>query len=289
MADYRTVQTRMWREDGWFQNLPTDARLLWIYLFTNPSASICGMYRLPIRTITFESGIPEKRVRELLAQFGQEGKAYYEGETVWVVRMRENQLGDKISENQRRGIERDLAKVPACAIKNRYLRHYGYPTDTLSANEDTLCIGVLNDTDTVTDTVTDTGTKHDAARKAPHPPLSPQVQVYLANNGVLPKGKLRDGTNKEDKAAEYITARVRPDPASLALWGRVVAGYTAQWSAHSYTTMVTEFYEKGRIPGEANKPGSNGHAGKVPPAQAAVSIFLQEAGIGEEPLIPGLR
>ena len=48
-AEFRSVQTRMWREDEWFQDLDTDARLLFIYLFTNPSASISGIYRLPRR------------------------------------------------------------------------------------------------------------------------------------------------------------------------------------------------------------------------------------------------
>ena len=33
------------------KTLPTDARLLWIYLFTNPSASVSGIYKLPLRTM----------------------------------------------------------------------------------------------------------------------------------------------------------------------------------------------------------------------------------------------
>ncbi len=67
-AEYRSVQTRMWREDDWFQDQPIDARLLFIYLFTNPSASVSGIYRLPLRTIIFESGLPAERVNELMAQ-----------------------------------------------------------------------------------------------------------------------------------------------------------------------------------------------------------------------------
>ena len=46
-AEYRSVHTEMWRADDWFQELPLDARLFWIYLFTNPSASVAGIYRLP--------------------------------------------------------------------------------------------------------------------------------------------------------------------------------------------------------------------------------------------------
>ena len=56
MADFRTVKCAMWREDEWFQSLTPDERLLFIYLFTNPSASVAGIYKLPLRTISFESG-----------------------------------------------------------------------------------------------------------------------------------------------------------------------------------------------------------------------------------------
>jgi hypothetical protein len=141
----------MWRADEWFMDLPTDARLFWIYLFTNPSASICGMYQLPTRTMAFESGLPHDRVLELLQQFAAQDKCYYENGTVWVVRMRENQHGGKLSKPQEIGIETDIAKVKPSPLKNAYLKHYGYPidtlpigyesdADTLSTPADTLCI-----------------------------------------------------------------------------------------------------------------------------------------------------
>ena len=76
MADFRAVKCAMWREDEWFQSLASDERLLFIYLFTNPSASVAGIYRLPLRTMAFESGIPEKRCEQILARFARDGKAF---------------------------------------------------------------------------------------------------------------------------------------------------------------------------------------------------------------------
>lgn len=168
MAEFRSIQTRVWREDDWFQRLPTDARLFWIYLFSNPSASICGIYRLPVATMAFESGLPEERIRELLKQFADAGKAFYEDNTIWVVRMRENQLGRKISQQQLTGIDKDLAKVPASALKQRYLLHYGYPMDTVSIPTAT-DTGTVTVTGTVTDTDTDTGTIERADGKGRRP------------------------------------------------------------------------------------------------------------------------
>ena len=129
-AEYRSVQTRMWREDDWFQSLPTDARLLFIYLFTNPSASIAGIYRLPLRTIEFESGIPQERVKELLAEFSAANKVHYADNVVWVVKMRENQSPGKMSPLVKIRLDKDVASIPDCPLKTRYLEHYRYPIDT---------------------------------------------------------------------------------------------------------------------------------------------------------------
>jgi hypothetical protein len=148
-AEYRSVQTRMWREDDWFQSLETDARLLFIYLFTNPSASIAGIYRLPLRTIEFESGIPMERVKELLDEFSKANKAHYDSGVVWVVKMRENQLpGETLSPKVKVRLDKDVASIPDCPLKIRYLTHYRYPIDTLS-------IPTSTETDTETDTNTD--------------------------------------------------------------------------------------------------------------------------------------
>ena len=150
-AEYRSVQTRMWREDEWFQGLPTDARLLFIYLFTNPSASIAGIYRLPLRTIEFESGVPAERVKELLAQFSTANKAHYDSGVVWVVKMRENQLpGATLSPKVRVRLDKDIAAIPDCPLKTKYLTHYGYPMDTLSIP---ICTETITDTDTDTDPI----------------------------------------------------------------------------------------------------------------------------------------
>ena len=187
-AEYRSVQTRMWREDEWFQSLDTDARLLFIYLFTNPSASIAGIYRLPLRTIEFESGLDKARITELLAQFSTANKAHYADGVVWVVRMRENQIPGAISPKVQVRLDKDIAAIPHCPLKIRYLKHYGYPIDTVS---------ILDRTDTDTDTDTEKeGTQPRPSPAAPNgvvpsapkpqpsantpPPLSPDAAKYGA-------------------------------------------------------------------------------------------------------------
>lgn len=157
-AEFRSVQTRMWREDEWFQGLDTDARLLFIYLFTNPSASISGIYRLPLRTMAFESGLSVERVIELLAQFSAANKAHYADGTLWVVRMRENQIPGIVSPKVKVRLDKDVAAVPDSPLKTAYLTHYGYPINGKKYPIDTVSIPATTETETETDTETVTVT-----------------------------------------------------------------------------------------------------------------------------------
>lgn len=145
MAEYRSIHTKMWREDAWFQDLEPDARLFWVYLLTNPSASVSGIYRLTERTMVFECGLTQARVRELKKQFEKAGKAFFETDVVWVRKMREYQLTENPSSKVLIRADKDISSIPTCDLKIRYLRAYGYPTDTL-------CIPRRTDTDTDTDT-----------------------------------------------------------------------------------------------------------------------------------------
>ena len=192
MADYRSVQTRMWRENEWFQELDVEARLFWIYLFTNPSASPAGIYRLPLRTMAFESGVDYETAQDLMRQFAAIGKARYEDGVVWVVNMRRLQFptlidGSKEWQTAVR-IGRDIDLIPdRCPLKAQYLAHSGYPTvyETMEngkpvkrvsiqypGSDDTLSMPYARGMDTqsvnsnITVTVTETETQQNAMAAA---------------------------------------------------------------------------------------------------------------------------
>lgn len=131
-ADYRSIQTRMWREDEWFQSLDVDARLFWIYLFTNPSASPAGIYRLPVRTMEFESGVSADRISELLCDFAASNKAHYADGVVWIVNMRRLQFPTLVDGSREWQtavrIAKDIDAIPdRCPLKTHYIQHSGYP------------------------------------------------------------------------------------------------------------------------------------------------------------------
>lgn len=135
MAEFRNIHTRIWK-DEWFTDLEVDEKLLFIYLFSNQQASVCGMYELPIKFISFETGIDKDRVIEILNKFSTAGKVHYEDGVVWVVNLNKyNNSGN--SDKVRTRIVKDLEIISDdCSLKKlayeQYQIPYPYPTDTLS-------------------------------------------------------------------------------------------------------------------------------------------------------------
>ncbi len=201
MADYRSVQTRMWREDEWFDELEdNDARIFWVYLFTNPSSSPAGIYRLTMRTMAHEAHVSYDKACELMERFAADKKAYYSGGVVWVVNMRRLQFPDLDGSGAWQvatKMQSDIDAIPDTnPLKGEYLRRngypiitletvngkevkrvliqYGYPIDTQSVNSNS------NVTETVTVTVTKPPTRTPPRVDQPALPSDPEFGNAIA-------------------------------------------------------------------------------------------------------------
>jgi hypothetical protein len=130
MSDYRTIQTGIWDEDEWFHSLSSDGKLLFIYLFSNKLVSLAGIYKVPLSTIEYCTGIPREQVVELLQQFTADGKVFYENGVVWVINLRKFQANESPKVLQK--IKNDLKLLSNTPLKLQYCAHYGYPIDTVS-------------------------------------------------------------------------------------------------------------------------------------------------------------
>jgi len=125
MADFRNIHTRIWT-DAWFSELQPDEKLMFIYLFSNPNASVCGMYEMPKRNISLDTGISLDRVSEILNKLSAAGKVFYENGIVWVVNLKKyNDSGD--SSKVRIRIAKDLAAITDCGIKRLYMERENIP------------------------------------------------------------------------------------------------------------------------------------------------------------------
>ena len=113
MQQFRTVRCDMWRKDDWFADLAPDAKLVWIYTFTNDSTSPAGIYRIALRTIANDTGIPLERVRAIVAEFQAAGKLEYEDGIIWPITMRKHQIGElNPKDNLAKRVANDLLTYP---------------------------------------------------------------------------------------------------------------------------------------------------------------------------------
>jgi hypothetical protein len=120
MANYRQVHVRLWK-DEWFLDLEPEEKLLFIYLFTNESTSLAGIYKIAFKVICFESGLDKDYVQSALDKFKQKGKVYYQDGVVWVLNMRRYHE-TKSSKVQTR-IQNDILEIPDIPLKIAYLEH----------------------------------------------------------------------------------------------------------------------------------------------------------------------
>jgi len=156
MADFRNIFTRIWN-DKWFVILDIDEKLLFIYLFSNERASICGMYELPLRTIVFETGIEKNRVLQILDRLQQDKKVFYVDEVVWIVNFQKyNNSGNSAKVKIR--IIKDIEMTPDGEIKKMYCKANKIPYSKLNipypekfTDTDTETIQKRNDTETEAD------------------------------------------------------------------------------------------------------------------------------------------
>jgi len=130
-ANFRQVHVHAWK-DEWVLDLEPDEKLLFIYLFTNASTSLAGIYKIAFRVICFETGIDSKRAKEILEMLEQAEKAYYSDGVMFVRNLRK--YHETRSDKVQIRIKNDIAKIPDGKIKGIYTKIY--PIDTVSLKEE---------------------------------------------------------------------------------------------------------------------------------------------------------
>ena len=138
MANYRQIHVSLWK-DEWFLDLSPEEKLLFIYLFSNESTSLAGIYKLAIKVICFETGLDIDFVHNALDKFTKQGKVYYENGVVWVVNMR--RYHETSSSKVQTRIKNDIDEIPDCPLKIAYLENVNtlsipYPYPNLKEEEE---------------------------------------------------------------------------------------------------------------------------------------------------------
>lgn len=136
MAGYRQIHTQIWK-DEWFIELEPDEKLFFVYLFSNDLASISGLYKIPVRVMANETGIPKDRIEDMLTKFQSDGKVYYGDGTLFIKNMMK--FHKNASPKTQEKVLKDIESIPDNEIK-RVCIQYLYSMDTISEAENTVSI-----------------------------------------------------------------------------------------------------------------------------------------------------
>lgn len=92
MAAQRFVSDTFWT-DEYTELLTSKEKLMYLYLFTNPGTTQCGLYRLSIPTMELHTGISQHEILTFLEKLHSEKKVFFEAGMIFIPNMAKYQRG----------------------------------------------------------------------------------------------------------------------------------------------------------------------------------------------------
>lgn len=134
MSYFRQIHTSIWKDEEFLHYTLTE-KLLFVYFFSNESTTLSGVYKLPLKVASFETGIRLAAIEKALVKFEKAAKIYYRDGYIFVVNFQKYNSGSaKLSVS----IKKEIDNLEDCEIKAIYMRYYhpdipyAYPMDTVS-------------------------------------------------------------------------------------------------------------------------------------------------------------
>lgn len=145
MSKQRYVNTKFWT-DGYISELDPIEKLLFLYFITNQQTEISGIYEVPLKTVSTDTGIEKEMVKKILDRFSRDNKMKYQDGWICIRNFIKHQSE---SPKIKRGIEISMEKVPKWCIgyvygidtpshsntKSNSNTNTNYDTDTLAKDE----------------------------------------------------------------------------------------------------------------------------------------------------------
>jgi len=220
---YRQIHTEMW-DDDWTIELEPMAKLLWVYLFSNSRTHYIGLYELPKKKASFDTGLSVTDIAAILARFEQAGKIKTNGSWIWVKNMLVRNVNNLGSPKIQTGILKAFRDVPnSCPFKMNWLEHYngtivpqfGIPAishDTVSYDipaADTFCPATASVSDLSCPVSDLEGSPEEVETTAP----SEAIDVFLkATGGAVNPLHVDQINDLVDEAEEHRLALPRASP-----------------------------------------------------------------------------
>ena len=129
MRDYGVVSPKFWiGETGKALRGNAPAQVLALYLMTCPHANMIGVFHCPVLYMAHETGLGMEGASKALQSLIEAKFCTYEesSETVFVHRMAAFQIGDHLSEQDKRckGVEREWNNIPSRQLQQAFFAIY---------------------------------------------------------------------------------------------------------------------------------------------------------------------
>ena len=121
MAEYRTIKMSFWT-DPYVEALPTDGKLLYLYLFTCPLTNNLGVLETTVKRIAYDTDIDARRVSSLLSEMENGGKIIRDGNFIWLANFIKNQCST--SPKLLQSMKEILQELPSQKIRHALCLRY---------------------------------------------------------------------------------------------------------------------------------------------------------------------
>lgn len=152
---FTTIDKNFWH-DGDVMSWTPEMKYFFIYLCTNPRASWCGIFEVPLRLMEVETGYNWETVQKLLKEFQAKGKLVYSEETREIAIINWLKYHKPDNANVIKAVKRT-----ASTVKNKSLFHHVDGLAELLGITETPSEPIRNPLETVTEPLPSTNTKTD--------------------------------------------------------------------------------------------------------------------------------
>lgn len=123
MATYRQIHTHIW-DDPAFEELSSDARLVFIWSFSNRHRNEACLYKITVKKIASETGLTAVKVKQALKELISAKMVGYDFEAhiLWVRNALKYQT---INPNSLRAVKKDLESIGCHYFIKDFIEHYG--------------------------------------------------------------------------------------------------------------------------------------------------------------------
>jgi len=116
----RYVNTFFW-EDGYIKKLDVDGKLVFINLLTSSMSNILGIFEITAERISYDTSIPEKKIREIINAFIKDKKMAFDDGYIIILNFYKHQ---KRSNTHIRTGMLNIAKSLPQNIQDKYIKYH---------------------------------------------------------------------------------------------------------------------------------------------------------------------